>query len=87
MCVCVCVYVCVLHVCTQMFKPTLAPEESLTQFHSKDYIAFLKSVSPDNKVCVCLCVIRVSMSASVCECVRKSARARVCVCVCAGRKR
>jgi len=33
----------------EVFKPTRATEESMSAFHTEDYIAFLKSVTPDNQ--------------------------------------
>ena len=36
--------------CAQMFVPTYAEAEDLVQFHDSDYIAFLRTVTPDNQV-------------------------------------
>jgi len=33
----------------ESFQPVLAPEELLAQFHTKDYVSFLKQVTPHNK--------------------------------------
>lgn len=38
----------------QMYIPTSAEAEDLVQFHDSDYIAFLRTVTPDNQVNVSL---------------------------------
>lgn len=40
-----------MHYYVQLFIPTHAEAEDLVQFHDSDYIAFLRTVTPDNQVC------------------------------------
>lgn len=40
----------------QIFKPKLCPAETMTEFHSQEYISFLEKITPENQVglrCAC----------------------------------
>jgi len=45
----------------QSYKPRPASAEDMTAFHSEEYISFLQSVTPENKVCPAVDMGRLAM--------------------------